>query len=84
MNQFPQIISKFNFTLNQAGQFSAIADDTPELRDWLGQGSMGETTLYCLFGIYEVTWGKIGKYPECEGQINLTFAPQISVDSESE
>ncbi len=77
MNQFPPVITELHFSLNQGGQFTAIADDTPALREWLGHGNMGEQTLYCLLGIYDVTWGKIGKDPEGSGQINLTFIPHI-------
>ena len=77
MVQFPEIISKFNFNLNHAGEFSAIADDTPELRKWLGKGNMGEATVHTLLGTYDLTWGKIGKEQEGVGQISLTLVPHI-------
>ncbi len=77
MNQFPQVLCQLSFTFNQGGQFTAIADDTPALREWLGKGNMGDKTLHTMMGVYDVNWGKIGKAPEGEGQINLTFLPHI-------
>jgi hypothetical protein len=82
MNQFPEVICKLNFTLNQGGQFTAVADDTPELRQWLGKGNMGETAIHTPLGSYDITWGKIGKYPEYQGQISLTLISHILDDLE--